>query len=96
MRGKTDLGNREYDKWLAENGKQRELRDRKTERQKASRNYSGWHFGIDQKPVYTKDKEEFRRELDKRGLAIEDDIKNRKVIDRGDMVREFRDEKKRR
>lgn len=96
-RGNTDLSSREYDAYLAANKKDRELRERKLERQKASRNYDGWHFGIDERgPVRTHNKEEFRRELDKRGLIMQDDVKNAKsIIDRKEMMREL-DEKKRR
>lgn len=88
-RGKTDLSNYEYDKFLSENKKTKELRERKLERQRASKDYNGWHFGIDPKgPVRTKDKEEFRKELDKRGLMMADDVKNGKsIIDRKDMRR---------
>jgi len=87
-RGKTDLSNREYDAWLAANKKDRELKERKLERQKASRNYDGWHFGIDPNgPVRTRDKEEFRRELDKRGLMMADDVKNKPVINQRELAR---------
>lgn len=79
-RGNTGLDNYEYDRYLASNKKERELIDRKKERRNANTGYAGWHFGIDKKPVYTKDKEEFKRELSKRGLSIEGDIKNRKEI----------------
>ncbi len=96
-RGRTDLASREYDEYLASQGKERELRERKLERQKASRNYDGWHFGIDEKgPVRTRDKEEFRRELDKRGLMMEDDVKGKSIVDRKGLIRESDNEKKRR
>lgn len=68
--GKYDLDNREYDNYLAKNKKERELRERNIERRNANKGYEGWHFGIDSKPVYTKNKEEFKRELKKRGLGI--------------------------
>lgn len=74
-RGSTALDNREYDNWLVKNKKERELMDRRKERRNANKGYEGWHFGIDQKPIYTRTKEDFRRELDKRGLAMADDIK---------------------
>jgi hypothetical protein len=78
-RGDTGLDNKEYDQWLAENKKERELIERRTERKMAHNSQGvGWHFGIDSKPVYVKDKEEFRRELNKRGLAIADEAKRRK------------------
>ena len=72
MRGSTDLSNYEYDAWLAENKKERELRDRKALRRNAHKSdLSGWHFGIDDKPVKVHDREEFRKELSRRGLAID-------------------------
>ena len=96
-RGNTDLSSKEYDQWLAKEGKTRELRERKSERQRASKDYDGYHFGIDPNgPVRTRDKEEFRRELNKRGLMMADDVKNSKRIDRSDLIRESENEKKRR
>lgn len=74
-RGNTGLESREYDNWLAKNKKEGELRQRQVERRNANKGYSGWHFGIDDKPVYTKDKNEFKRELEKRGLMMRDDVK---------------------
>ncbi len=76
-RGSTGLDNYEYDEFLARNKKERELRDRRVERRNANKGYEGYHFGITEsgKPVYTKDKEDFRRELDKRGLMMRDDVK---------------------
>ena len=87
-RGRTDLASREYDEWLSQNKKDRELRDRRIERQKASRNYDGWHSGIDEKgPVRTRNKEEFRKELEKRGLMMECEVKNAKpIIDRRSLM----------
>jgi hypothetical protein len=73
--GKYDLDNQEYDQWLAKNKKERELRNRQIERRNANKGYSGWHFGIDTKPVHTKNKEEFKRELEKRGLMMRDDVR---------------------
>ena len=85
-RGKTDLASREYDDWLASNKKEKELRDRQSARRSANKGYSGYHFGIDPKgPVYTKDKQEFRKELEKRGLAMYDDVKNPKSIIKRDF-----------
>jgi len=72
--GKQDLDNYEYDKYLASKGKERELRSRTIERRNANKGYEGWHFGIDSKPIYTKDKSEFKRELEKRGLMIKDEV----------------------
>jgi hypothetical protein len=74
-RGDTSLDSREYDEYLSKNKKEQELRSRHIERRNANTGYTGWHFGIDNKPVYTKDKQEFKRELEKRGLAIRDDVK---------------------
>ena len=74
-RGRTDLDNKEYDDYLASNKKERELRDRHLQRRNANKGYEGWHFGVDAKPFYTKDKDEFKKELDKRGLGMRDDIR---------------------
>ena len=73
--GNRDLDNSAYDSWLAENGRAKELRARKIERKNSNKGYKGWHFGIDDKPVYTRDKEEFKRELAKRGLLMRDDVR---------------------
>lgn len=74
-RGSTGLDNMAYDDFLASNKKERELRDRHVERKNAhKKDMSGWHFGIDTKPVKVKDMQEFRRELDKRGLSIKDEF----------------------
>jgi len=74
---KRGLDNYEYDKYLSDNKKERELRERRIERKNANKGYEGWHFGIDAKPVHTRNKEEFRRELEKRGLAIKDEYQRR-------------------
>jgi hypothetical protein len=74
-RGNTGLESYEYDEYLSRNRKERELRERKDARRLANKGFGGWHFGIDDKPVYTKDKDEFRRELHKRGLMMKDDVK---------------------
>ena len=88
MRGKTDLSSYEYDEFLAKNKKERELRQRKAERRNANKGYEGYHFGIDSKgPVYTKNKEEFKQALEKRGLMMYDDVKNKSIIDRKEMIR---------
>lgn len=76
-RGSTDLDSQEYDQWLAKNKKERVLLERKKEKQALSRNYSGWHFGLGERPVHTKDKAEFKKELDKRGLMMRDDVRRR-------------------
>lgn len=75
MSGYKGLDSTEYDDYLSKNKKERELRERHIERRNANKGYSGWHFGIDSKPVYTKDKDEFRRELSKRGLLLRDDVR---------------------
>ena len=84
-RGSTRLDNPEYDSWLASQarrggrngiGAERELRKRNAEKKNANKGYEGWHFGIDERPVFTKDKNEFKRELDKRGLMMKDDVRN--------------------
>ena len=73
-RGNTDLSSNEYDSWLSENKKENELRLRHAERKEAhKKDMSGWHFGIDTKPVKVKDMQEFRRELAKRNLGIKDE-----------------------
>uniref|UniRef100_A0A6M3KVY2 Uncharacterized protein n=1 Tax=viral metagenome TaxID=1070528 RepID=A0A6M3KVY2_9ZZZZ len=73
--GRTDLDNHQYDNWLAKNKKEKELRERHRERQTANKGYEGFHFGLGDKPVYTRDKDEFKRELAKRGLMMRDDVK---------------------
>ena len=76
-RGSTSLDNYEYDSWLADHKKERELRQRRIERKNANKGYEGWHFGIDDKPVHTRDKEAFKKELQKRGLLMRDDVSRR-------------------
>ena len=73
--GKYDLDRYDYDEWLAKNKKERELRERRVARRNANKGYEGYHFGLGGGPVYTKNKDEFRRELDKRGLMMRDDVK---------------------
>ena len=72
---KKDLADRAYDDWLAENKKERTLRERNTERRNANKGVEGWHFGIDEKPVYTRDTAEFKRELNRRNLMMKDDVR---------------------
>jgi len=76
-RGNTGLDGYEYDEYLARNKKERELRDRRIARRNANKGYEGYHFGIteDGSPVYTKNKDEFRHELNKRGLMMRDEVK---------------------
>lgn len=75
--GNKGLDSQAYDQWLAKNGKEGELRKRNAERRNANTGVKGWHFGIGDRPVHTKNKEEFKRELDKRGLMMKDDVRNR-------------------
>ena len=77
LRGDTSLASNEYDSWLAENKKERELRQRHIERRNANKGYKGYHFGVGDMPVYTKDKEDFRRKLAERGLMMRDDVKRK-------------------
>ena len=74
-RGDTSLANPEYDNYLASQGKEGELRERRTARKNANKGYAGWHFGIGDKPVHTKDKAEFKKALKDRGLMMRDDVK---------------------
>lgn len=74
-RGSTDLGNTEYDHYLAANKKERELRERHLERKNANKGYAGWHFGIGEKPIFAKDKEDFRKKLSERGLIMRDEVR---------------------
>lgn len=70
-RGNTDLSSEEYDKWLAENKRERELLERKHARRNAlKKDLSGYYFNVDGPPIKVHDVNELRRELDKRGLAI--------------------------
>jgi len=73
-RGSTSLDNYDYDAHLSMSGNTRELRKRQAERRNANKGYEGWHFGLGDKPVYTKGKEEFKRELRRRGLMMRDDV----------------------
>lgn len=74
-RGSTSLDNNEYDNWLSDNKKASELQRRHQERKWAhKKDMSGWHFGIDTKPVKVKDMAEFKQELAKRGLSIKDEM----------------------
>lgn len=75
-RGSTGLDNYEYDHYLAENKKERELRDRHLERRNANKGYEGWHFGVGEKPIFAKDKEDFRKKLEAQGLMMKDDVKH--------------------
>ena len=74
-RGRIGLDSNEYDSWLANNGKERELRKRNAERKNANKGYEGWHFGLGEKPVHAKNKEEFKRALNDRGLMMRDETR---------------------
>ena len=74
-RGRTDLSSREYDHYLAEHHKERELGERHIERKNANKGYEGWHFGLGEKPVFAKDKDDFKKKLEERGLIMRDDVK---------------------
>ena len=76
-RGSTGLDSSEYDDYLSEHRKEKELRARHIARKNANKGYEGWHFGCGEKPFHTKGKEDFKRELDKRGLMMGDDVKKR-------------------
>ncbi len=72
---KKDLADQDYETYLADNKKEKELRSRHQERKSANKGYRGWHFGLGEQPVYCKDKDEFKKALDKRGLLMADDAK---------------------
>lgn len=76
-RASTSLDNREYDDWLAKQGKGRELKERQLERKRAVRkDLSGYYFNIDPKgPVKINNIDHLRVELNKRGLAIDGEYK---------------------
>jgi len=74
-RGNTGLDSKEYDHYLASNHKERELRERHIERKNANKGYEGWHFGVSDKPIFAKDKEDFRKKLAEQGLVMRDDVK---------------------
>lgn len=77
--GYTGLDNPEYDKYLADKKDFRRLIERKKDKKAAAkRDGSGYHFGIDSVPVKTKNMDEFRKELDKRGLAIDGEYRGQK------------------
>jgi len=75
--GKRDLDNFEYDDFLAKNKGSRSARQEVEQRhaERKNKGYSGWHWGLGDKPVYCRDKEEFEREVEKHGLVIRDDVK---------------------
>ncbi len=72
--GKYDLDNYAYDQHLSRNKKEGELKKRQAERKNANTGVKGWHFGCGEKPFRARNKEEFRHELNKRGLMMRDDV----------------------
>ena len=81
-RGSTQLDSNEYDAWLSERAKSgnnpaREELHRRTEEKKRAhgRDGMGWHFGLGKEPVKVTSKEEFKHELDNRGLMLEVDVR---------------------
>jgi len=74
-RGSTELDNWEYDHWLSVNKKERELRRRHVERRNANKGFRGWHFGLSSRPIFAKDKDDFKRKLEQMGLMMRDDVK---------------------
>lgn len=78
-RNENDISNYEYDKYLSEKGgdrARREIEKRTTERRNAhNANGEGWHFGLGDSPVRAKTRDDLKRELDKRGLMLRDDVK---------------------
>jgi len=76
--GKRDLDSYEYDHYLKGRAhKSRDARNEMKDRMESrkSKGYEGWHFGIGDKPVKTRDKDEFRRALNDRGLMMRDEVK---------------------
>jgi len=78
-RGSTSLDNQEYDDWLSSQKRGRELQERKLERAKALRkDYTGYLFNVDKAPIKVGGLHDLRKELDKRGLAIDGEYKRNK------------------
>ena len=78
MASRRDLRNYEYDSHLKEKiGHSREARKEMAERKarRTNKGIEGWHFGLGDQPVKTRDKAEFKRALDQRGLMMQDDVK---------------------
>jgi len=77
--GKTDLDNFEYDDYLASKKGSREARQELEKRHAERKNsgYTGWHWGLGDKPVRCNSKEEFKKELERRGLMMKDDVKQK-------------------
>lgn len=83
MRESRDLTNYNYDSYLAgkaktSNAARHELAQRKSERRNAHDSSGiGYHFGLGDTPVKITSKEHFKKELDKRGLMLEVDVKKK-------------------
>ena len=78
-RGNTDLSSNDYDQHLASKGtreSREELKQRHQDRKRAHKSDgTGWHFGLGDTPVKVERKEDLRKELAKRGLMLEVDVK---------------------
>jgi hypothetical protein len=88
-RGDTSLSNYEYDNHLAQNSTKsraarQELQQRHADRKCAHNSEGvGYHFGLGDQPVKIESREHLRKELDKRGLMLEVDIKKHPHLKRG-------------
>lgn len=88
-RGNTDLSNYDYDNHLTKKAQtsksaQRELQQRHAERKGAHNSEGiGYHFGLGDQPVKIESRDHLRKELDKRGLMLEVDIKKHPHLKRG-------------
>jgi len=80
-RGKTDLSSNDYDQYLSSKGKssrtaRQELAQRSKDRRNAhDSNGVGYHFGLGDDVVKVTSKEHLKKELDRRGLMLEVDVK---------------------
>lgn len=78
-RGNTDLSSNDYDQHLASKNTREsriELKQRHRDRKNAHKpDGTGWHFGLGDTPVKVNTKEELRKELHRRGLMLEVDVK---------------------
>lgn len=88
-RGNTDLTNYEYDNHLTERAKtsrtaKQELQQRHIDRKHAHNSDGiGYHFGLGDSPIKIDSKEHFRKELDRRGLMLEVDVKKNLKLKKG-------------
>ena len=80
-RGNTDLTSNAYDQHLqsrasSSRSARQELAQRSHERRNAhDANGVGYHFGLGDKVVKVNSREDFKHELDKRGLMLHSDVK---------------------